>query len=316
MVAFILLFLLSKNRRLISGCNHLLKSKDIDFLLYVSIVLFSLIIISNLNSEFNIIYLIPISLIFMLSITAFFLLKKKIRELYFEKLKTNEVIELNESLEKLKFDNERMAYQIHKDNKILPVIQLTLLELIKGYGETDRTRELQTQLDILTKERHEVLQTSVKGNTYCNIPSTDAIFQYYSNRGKHESVDFKFEIDDNALSQTTFPINELNTVLCDLLENALIAVRSAEDKKVLVKINSKDGRLNISVFDNGKPFAEEFLEKMGKERITTHSETGGSGIGLMTIFEILDRNNGKFEVEKCSSIEKYTKKVMIIWGEK
>ena len=39
--------------------------------------------------------------------------------------------------------------------------------------------------------------------------------------------------------------------------------------------------------DNGVDFEVDTLAKLGLERVTTHKDTGGSGIGFMTTFETL-----------------------------
>ena len=41
-----------------------------------------------------------------------------------------------------------MSKQIHKDNKIIPIMQLALLELARTYGETDKIKDLKLQLNI------------------------------------------------------------------------------------------------------------------------------------------------------------------------
>jgi len=310
-VAILLCFLLNKNKRLILGFQQLISTKKVDVFLYISIIILSVMTILLPEYKVSVEGLIPLFLIIVFAITFFFLLKSKIMNLYLEKLKTKEFLELKTETDKLKADNEKMAYQIHKDNKILPVIQLTLMNLINEYGETDKTADLQSQLDVLIEERYGLMPNTSNNVSQCKIPSTEAIFQYFSNRGKKENINFEFEVSENSLSNCSIPINDLNTLICDLLENALIAVRSKQDKNILVSINSNNNLLTISVFDNGQPFAKEVLERMGKERITTHSDTGGSGIGLMTIFEILNKYNGSFSINKCSSRDKYTKGVLV-----
>jgi sensor histidine kinase regulating citrate/malate metabolism len=81
--------------------------------------------------------------------------------------------------------------------------------------------------------------------------------------------------------------SDLNTVLADLIENALTAVKNSAVKKVLVSIGAADNAYFISVFDSGEPFLPEVLESIGKKRITTRAGEGGSGIGLMTLHEII-----------------------------
>lgn len=311
LVAFFLYFLLSKNKRIMSGSRQLFFTKNIDIFLYISIVLFVSTTFFNPDNELNIIYLIPAVLTIILPLTAIFLLKSKIMQIYLEKLKSKEVLELKEELAILKEDNEIMSKQIHKDNKLLPIMQLSLMEYSKEYGETEKIKEFQNQLEILMKERYGLIQKTTNKNITCNISSTDAIFQYYNHKAEQENVKIEYDISNKALSDIKVSTNDLNTLLCDLLENAFISVRTEKNKSIFLKIKSKNGLLDISIFDSGQPFAREVLEKLGKERITTHSDTGGSGIGLITIFEILNKYKGNFSINKCSSNDKYTKGIFL-----
>ena len=43
----------------------------------------------------------------------------------------------------------------------------------------------------------------------------------------------------------------------------------------------------FTVFDSGIPFEIDTLIRLGTQRVTTHAETGGSGVGFETTFEIL-----------------------------
>lgn len=308
---FLLCFLLCKKHRMINGLQTLLQAKDIDIFIYISISILIAISFFTGDTPINVIYLIPIFFCYLLGITFFLLLKSRIMKTYLEKLKTKEIVSLTEEIEKLKTDNNTMARQIHKDNKMLPVMQLSVIELIREYGETDKLKHLQTELETLAKERYSILENTENHGTFCNISSTDAIFKYYTNKAKQENVNFKVSLEPNVLENLGIPTNDLNTLLCDLCENAMIAVRDEEHKNILVHIESKEKKLVISIFDNGSPFAKEVLENMGNRKITTHADTGGSGIGLVTVFDIVKRWKGTFHIEKCTPDSIYTKCVVV-----
>ena len=48
-----------------------------------------------------------------------------------------------------------------------------------------------------------------------------------------------------------------------------------------------DNCLEVNIQDSGIPFEAETLTNLGVKKSTTHADTGGSGIGYMTVFEIL-----------------------------
>lgn len=73
----------------------------------------------------------------------------------------------------------------------------------------------------------------------------------------------------------------MNTLLADLVENAIIAIRSRTSKRILVSISISEGHYLIDVFDGGIPFEAETIINLGLKKITTHADSSGSGIGLV-----------------------------------
>jgi len=54
------------------------------------------------------------------------------------------------------------------------------------------------------------------------------------------------------------------------------------------------------------------LRTLGKEQKTTHADAGGTGIGFMTIFEVLDEYKASLIImEKSPDSSNYTKSVTI-----
>ena len=51
---------------------------------------------------------------------------------------------------------------------------------------------------------------------------------------------------------------------------------------------------------------------MGKKRVTTHKGEGGSGIGLMTMFEILNKYKASYRLDESPDKDGFTKCVKII----
>ena len=105
-------------------------------------------------------------------------------------------------------------------------------------------------------------------------------------------------------------MTSLCTILCDLGDNAVIAAKNQPNGKIKVRLDLSSNFAVIDFYDNGTPFDEKVVAHMGRKRITTHSDEGGSGIGLMTLFEILDAYNSSYrlservgdEFSKCISI--------------
>ncbi|MGN1085093.1 MAG: hypothetical protein ACI4QX_08815, partial [Lachnospiraceae bacterium] len=68
----------------------------------------------------------------------------------------------------------------------------------------------------------------------------------------------------------------------------------------------------IDFFDSGANFDARVIENLGKKRCTTHKNEGGSGIGLMTTLEILEKKKGSFELEEFRENCLFTKRVSVV----
>lgn len=114
------------------------------------------------------------------------------------------------------------------------------------------------------------------------------------------------------MTETVLEEALLNTLLADLGENAIIATAKAERRNILLSLSVRNKQYCIDFFDSGTDFDAGVIEHLGKKRYTTHKSEGGSGIGLMTTLEILEKKKGSFELEEFQKNCLFTKRVSII----
>ena len=126
-------------------------------------------------------------------------------------------------------------------------------------------------------------------------------------------MNFDLCISADVVKMTENVINkdDLNTLLADLIENAIIATKKSPNKFVMAGIGITDSVYNITVYDSGQDFDINILKNMGSRRITTHVNDGGSGIGMMTTFRILNQYSAEFLIEEYSESQNFSKKVEI-----
>ena len=115
---------------------------------------------------------------------------------------------------------------------------------------------------------------------------------------------------NNIISQT-----DLQTLLCDHIKDAIIAVESAgiTDGRILVTIEKKDSIFEIAIRDNGVDFDVDTLARIGKEQVTTHADDGGSGIGFMTTFETLHKTKGSLIITEYEQKTPFSKSVAFVF---
>ena len=211
------------------------------------------------------------------------------------------------------------------------LIQTYLLrkEKEKAAALEQERRQLEAEADAAayaaSKERHRARRLaaavqSMGDNPDMSISKTyidpvDLILQYTAQRAEAEGVVFTFSTAGRvkSLFDGVLSGDELSTLFGDLLDNALAAVRYTDTKNVRLHIAAVNGSPVISIMDSGIDFAPDTIRRLGKECTTTHPGDGGSGLGLMSVFDTLRRHNASFELdETIRDREKlYTKAVLI-----
>ena len=147
------------------------------------------------------------------------------------------------------------------------------------------------------------------------ILSLDAVLFYICSTAKKYNVDCSFAINDEAVKAIAEAIKtpiDLNTLLCDLGENAIISAKSNGEGRINLTFEFEKSKTPyIAVYDSGPEFEEEVIAVMGKKMTTTHKKDGGNGIGLMTIFDILRKYDASFCLNELTEKTGFKKEIKI-----
>lgn len=87
-----------------------------------------------------------------------------------------------------------------------------------------------------------------------------------------------------------FDRTQLIRVVTNLVKNSIQAIPSTKDPKIIVKVQSKNKNVIISVSDNGTGVLEENKHKIFEPKFTT--KTSGMGLGLAMVKNIVEMHNG------------------------
>lgn len=223
--------------------------------------------------------------------------------------------ERDKEVEKLNQSNEYLAKIVHRDNHLMSALNTS----VSKYFESDDTEykdHLLRDLQKMVKERGELIdQEQLKSKL---LPSTgnllidSAINDWYIKAAAYR-IDFDLtvsstvnEIIGKYISQT-----DLQTLLCDHIKDAIIAVesRGEAEGKILVNLSKQNDNYVIDIYDNGAEFDIDTLSKLGLERVTTHADTGGSGIGFMTTFETLKKAYASLIITEFENLSPFSKSV-------
>jgi signal transduction histidine kinase len=190
----------------------------------------------------------------------------------------------NEQLNEVRLYLEKI---VHNDSKKLPVYQgvvESLVENTENPAMREKALRVLAQIKDTRKEYFERISKELREKKVLlttGLEFLDAVFKHYQKICAVKDIDFDLIIrgTPSIIKQV-----ELETLVVNLLENAIIACEHNSQVYKSIVVNLSDG--GISVIDNGIAFEKETLEFLGKQRVTTHTDSGGSGLGFLTIFEI------------------------------
>ena len=311
-------------------------SKYGDLGVYLSVTTVMTLVLIGYNRQVTIIAPIFLAAIATWGLMLYFWYRSRIKKEYAEQLDKrekqvllDEVASLKESITRLHSDNEALAAIIHRDNKIVPALELSVKQFLLNAAENDSReermatgRELLGQIERISGERQGILTDYENSNKSINktgIPVLDALLLFMQQKAEaaHITFDVKARGDVREMLQQALSEQDAATLLADLLENAIIATSCTDQAKyVLAEISGQAGDYYFRVSDSGIPFPQEVLRNWGVQRVTTHKETGGSGIGLMTVYEICNKYHASFSIENTGENDVYRKRVAVYFDGK
>jgi signal transduction histidine kinase len=89
--------------------------------------------------------------------------------------------------------------------------------------------------------------------------------------------------------------NELNQVFMNLLSNAAQAIET--EGKITIRTFAEKGNVHIQIFDTGVGIPKEEVEKLFDPGFTKNGTRVKAGLGLFTSYNIVQKHDGKIEVE-------------------
>ena len=274
--------------------------------------------------------LVRIGLILFCLFVILYWLRSQITCSYREKLRLLELKTLrtakteNEAyITKLEAENKRLGTIIHKDNRIVNAMADSVCDYLSSSANSSTT-DLQTKGQSLSNEinsiktyRQELLcQGSQSGTStpQTNQAGVDAIISFMVKEAAHYGITLKFHFDGEFFTAKHFTATEMDFVhlLSDLLENAIIATRHANGKAIELSLQILKGTPAISVSDSGIPFEIETFMKLGTCEASTHTDEGGTGIGLMDIWTFKKKYHASLVIEELDN-STYSKRLSILF---
>lgn len=259
--------------------------------------------------------------------------RSQITKTYREKLRLLEMKTLraakaeNEAyISKLEAENRRLGTIIHKDNRIVNAMADSVCDYLTSSGSTNAEElhekgvSLSNEINSIKTYRQELLcegSLSETSTPQTNHAGVDAIIAFMVKEAASYSITLKFHYDKDFFSAKRFTATEMDFVhlLSDLLENAIIATRHAKGQSIELSLQILKGTPAISVSDSGIPFEINTLMKFGICEASTHTDEGGTGIGLIDIWSFKKKYHASLVIEELDN-SIYSKRLSLLFDGK
>lgn len=230
-----------------------------------------------------------------------------------------EIEDKDKRIERLEAEVTALAKQVHRDNHLMTSVDRSVQELA-ACDSAEQREQIVGEIHTLYLERNDSIAKEQRKNKI--LPSTgftliDSSLSELYVKAAARGISFDLTVNEepyylvnNIISQT-----DLQTLLCDHIKDAIIAVESAgiADGRILVTIEKNDSIFEIAIRDNGVDFEPDTLAKLGREQVTTHADDGGSGIGFMTTFETLHKIKGSLIITEYEQKTPFSKSVAFVF---
>ena len=330
-IQLLLVYFLFRIKRLRHGLSFLDDIYYSDAGVFISVSMLTAFSFIGLQQDDQPIYDILTASIFLCAMGLWFWWKTCMTRQYLAQLRARDldlanstVVAQQSEIEVLQKENEELSKIVHKDNKLIPALALSVREFLDETARNEdqqvrvsRAQELIEQLDQISHERYAALRNYESVNKKlpsCGLPVLDALLAYMLWKSSAANIDLDLAVWNSLkpITETAVTEQDISTVLADLIENAIIAASHAKSqKRILVEVGLTEDHYFISVSDSGVPFPKEVLENWGIQRITTYAGCGGSGIGMMSTYDICKRYGASFSIENFGADMPYSKRVMI-----
>lgn len=329
LISIILFYIFSKIKRIKNGMKFLRDTKSQEYVEIIAInISIAVIFVYTLSGNYygNLTRHILISFI-ILGTIMFVMIQKTLVLYYKQKLleKTmadyeNEIKQKDEKIKVLseeKFKISKINHEFYNRQKAL---EMTVNDFINNTNmEVGRELAITNKINSLSKEYSNKMNSikQVEKLPLTGIEEIDEMFKYMQSECIKNNIDFKLKIEGNVypLINNIIEKDRLVTLIGDHLKDAIIAINFSKNKfkSIIAILGIKNNCYEFCVCDTGIEFQIETLLKLGLEPVTTHKETGGTGIGFISTFETLKKCNASLIIDEKheESNNDYTKSVTI-----
>ena len=311
--------LLFRIKRLCSGLNPETKNATFDILLYLSIAcIFTMMMLyaEEIKQYMLKVAILFISLFGLLLITWW---RRHISYNYRDGADKKKLEELEQAVHEHELQATQNDFEVKAFSKLFHYLNKAIPDcavLVESAAEQTGCNDACAARDILSRVLQEMNLTnrkcSLQGIPQTGVREIDMPILSLFTAAEQTRLKVSTDISNDGLirfNDTKIDKNDLHTILTYLCDNARIAALELPDAKVRLVLASHNRYPVIRVYDSGKQFDENVLAMLGIEQITTRE--GGSGFGLCTVFELLDKYLASFTLDEEPQVLGFSKFIEI-----
>lgn len=321
---FIIEFLFFKIKRFNHGFPFV-KSKakddyiDVFILAVISIMLFvyfTVNVLSDISGAYLIAcFILLIIIMFVIIQKTIILLQKHKNMIHNIKILEHELSETKQKLSTALSEKQQLVKSNHEFYHRQEALNKKLDDLINQSKTTMNTEFAQEYSDILDRINNLSNEYANKTQNIPKLPISkieeiDDMLSYMQSECIKNNIDFivKIDYDIDNIIEKYITKSQLETLLGDLLRNAIIAINHSSNnfRSIMVVFGIKDNTYELCIYDSGIPFEIKTLLNLGLHPASTHENEGGTGIGFVTTFETLESCKSSLVINELSD-NNYTK---------
>lgn len=253
-----------------------------------------------------------------LSITLFITIKQSLQLYYKQKLLTKDLEETkteleakNKEINKLEKENLEYGKRSHSLAHKQKALEFKLENLMKTQIDEESKKSIKEEIVDLNKEVYKEPGKVELAKT--GIEVIDNMLSYMQSECIKDNIEFELQVLGNIyyMINNLITENDLEILIADHIKDAIFAINFSDNsnRSILVRIGKIDNIYSLYIYDSGIEFSKEVLDNIGKKPITTHEETGGTGMGFMNTFDTLNKTKASFIINEIGKPceDNYTK---------
>ncbi len=319
-----------KIKRIKNGISYLNTKKIDDYFNIVAlnisiIILYCFVIFSNMKK--NIVFSKELVAAFVIfSFIMFFTIKKSIEAYYKQKLLIQDLNETKKELDEkrneikeLEAENLKISKKAHSLAHKQKSLEFKINKILMN---TESAEELGLENELKNISKELINSSKLPKLNKTGISEIDDMFNVMQEECRLNGIDFVLQLKGNIYQMTNHYITkeELSILLADHIKDAIIAINHSDNinKSIMVRLGKIEDCFAVYFYDSGVEFTKEVLDNLGKKPITTYSDEGGTGMGFMNTFDLLNKYNASLIIEKIGSPckDNYTKIIKIKFDNK